>query len=57
MMYNGKIRRCRDVMVSSEEIDTTTRVQILDEAGCISQSANTLGKGINLTILTPATGK
>ena len=33
------------------------RFQILDEAVCISHSANTLRKGINLTILPPTMGK
>ena len=32
------------------------RVQILDEADCISHSTNTLGKGMNLIILPPAMG-
>ena len=51
----------RDVPVvpwlSSEEMDTTTRVQILDEADNISHSTNTLGKCINPIILPPAMGK
>ena len=29
-------------------MDTVTRVQILDEADCISYNTNTLGKGMNL---------
>ena len=37
--------------LSSKEMDTATRVQILDEAVCISHSANTIWKGIHLTIL------
>ena len=32
-------------------MDSDTQVQILDEADCISQSTNTLGKGINPLIL------
>ena len=36
------------------EMDTATRVQILDETDCIS---NTLGKGMNPIILPPAMGK
>ena len=32
-------------------MDKATQVQILDEAICISHSANTLGKGVNSTIL------
>ena len=39
------------------EMDTATRVQILDETDCISQSTNTLGKGMNPIILPPAMGK
>ena len=31
-------------------MDLVTRVQIQNEAVCISHSANTLGKGMNLTI-------
>ena len=34
-----------------------TRVQILDEAVYIVHSTNTLGKGMNPTILPPAMGK
>ena len=34
-----------------------TRSQILDEAVCISHDANTLGKGMHLTILLPGMGK
>ena len=35
----------------------TTRVQILDKTDCISHSTNTLGKGMNPIILSPAMGK
>ena len=38
-------------------MDTATRVQILNETGCISRCTNTLGKGMNPLILPPATGK
>ena len=38
-------------------LDTATRVQILDETDCISHSTNTLGKGMNPIILPPAMGK
>ena len=38
-------------------MDTITRVQTLGEAVCISHSANTIGKGMNTTILLPAMGK
>ena len=43
--------------LSSKEMDTTTRVQILDEADCISHNTNTLGKGMNPIILPPAMSK
>ena len=39
--------------VSSEEMDTTTRVQILDEMVYISYSTNILGKEMNPTIFPP----
>ena len=40
-----------------QEMDTATRVQILDETDCISHSTNTLGKGMNPIILSAAMGK
>ena len=43
--------------LASQEMETATRVQILDKTDCISRSTNTLGKGINPIILTPAMGK
>ena len=43
--------------LSSLEMDTATRVQILDETDCISHSTNTLGKGMNPIIPPPAMGK
>ena len=43
--------------LSSQEMDTTKRVQILDETDCVSHSPNTLGKGMNPIILPPAMGK
>ena len=43
--------------LSQQEMDTATRVQILDETDCISHSTNTLGKGMNPIILPPAMGK
>ena len=39
------------------EMDTATRVQILDEADCISYTSNTIGKGMNPISLPPAMGK
>ena len=42
---------------SSLDMDTATRVQILDQANCISHSTNTLRKGMNPIILPPAMGK
>ena len=38
-------------------MDTLTRDQILDNTVGISHGANTLGKGVNPTILPPATGE
>ena len=38
-------------------MDTAARVQILDQADCISHNTNTLGKGMNPIILPPAMGK
>ena len=39
------------------EMDTATRIQILNESDCISLSTNTLGKGMNPIILPLAMGK
>ena len=44
-------------MVIIMEMDTGTPVQIQDETVCISHSANTLGKGMNSIILSPAMSK
>ena len=41
----------RGVMVIVVEMDTATRVQILDETDCISHSTNIMGKGMNPIIL------
>ena len=38
-------------------MDIVTRVQFLDKTVCISHSTNTLGKGMNPTILPSAMGK
>ena len=38
-------------------MDTVTRVQFLDETGCISHSTNSLGKCMNPIILPLAMGK
>ena len=38
-------------------MDAANRVQIRDEIVCISQSANTLGEGMNPIILSSAIGK
>ena len=43
--------------LSSQEMDTATRVQILDQTDCISHCVNTLGKSMNPIILLPAMGK
>ena len=45
------------LVYNNSMIDTTTRVQILDETDCISHCTNTLGKGMNPIILPPAMGK
>ena len=42
---------------ASYEMDTATRVQILEETNCISHSTNNLGKSMNLIILPPAMDK
>ena len=47
----------RGVRISSLERDTEIRVQILNEAVCISRTANTFGKGTNLSILVTANSK
>ena len=39
------------------EMDTVTRVQVLDQAVCISHSTKILGKSIHPSILLPAIGK
>ena len=39
------------------EMDTVTRVQILDQTNYISHSTNTIGKGMNPIIFPPAIGK
>ena len=43
--------------LSSQDMDTATRVQILDLTDCISHTTNTLEKGMNPIILPPAMGK
>ena len=43
--------------LSSQEMDTATRVQILDETDCISHGINTLREGMNPLILPQAMGK
>ena len=43
--------------LSSWEMYTAKRVQILDETDCISNCTNTLGKGMNPIILPPGMGK
>ena len=47
----------RGVMVIVVGNGHDERVQILDEADCISHSTNTLGKDMNPIILPPAMGK
>ena len=43
--------------LSSLEMVTATRVQILDKSDCISHSTNTLGKGMNSFIHPQAMSK
>ena len=43
--------------LSLKEMDTAMRVQILDEADCISHGINTLKKDMNPIILPLAMGK
>ena len=40
-----------------QEMDSVTQFQILDEAVCILNRVNSLGKGMNPPILPPAVGK
>ena len=42
---------------TASDMDTATRVQILDLTDCISHSTNSLGKGMNPNILPLAMGK
>ena len=42
------------IYCSEEEMESATRVQILDVAVCISIHANALGKGINPPVLAMA---
>ena len=51
------IRYPTNVDMPLNEMDTATRVQILDETDCISHRTNTVGKGMNPIILPPAMGK
>ena len=39
------------------ELKTAIQVQIIDETVCLSHCANTLGKGMNLTILPSSKSK
>ena len=48
--------KCRTVGVPVD-VDTTARVQILDEPDYISHSTNIFGKGMKPIILPPAMGK
>ena len=42
---------------AAEDVDLDKRVQILDKAVCCSYRTNTLGKGMNSTILPPDMNK
>ena len=56
-IHRHMVKVLRKKWISSQEMDTATQVQILNEAVCILQSTNTLGKGMNLIILSPVMGK
>ena len=45
------------VVFLTREMDTVTRVQIPDEAVCISHGANTVGKSMNPIIVSPIMDK
>ena len=47
----------RSNILPSKKMDTVTRVQILDETFCILRNINTIGKGVNPTILFPTMNK
>ena len=42
-----------NVTVLSDKIESATRVQSLDEVICASLCANTLSKGMNLSVFSP----
>ena len=50
-IYIDSLRDALSVMIIIVGNDTVTRVQILDEAVCISHSSYTLKKGMHLLIL------
>ena len=54
MYYYGGARGVVVIAVGNEHGDTSSKP---DETDCISQSTNTLGKGMNPIILPPAMGK
>ena len=57
-MYLGLLQEVPVVLwSSSQEMDTATQVQTLDDTDCISPSTNTFRKGMNPTILLPDIGK
>ena len=52
--FHGVARGVMVIVVGNGHGD---RIQILDEADCISHITNTLGKGMNPIIIPPAMGK
>ena len=51
------VEGARGVTIIVMEMDTATRIQILDETCCISHSTNAFGKGMNPIILPLAMSK
>ena len=54
LLFNGGARGVMVIVVGIGHGDTSSN---LDQIDCISHSTNTLGKGMNPTILPPAMGK
>ena len=56
-MYITYIRYNMEVQwLSLEEMDSATRVQFLDETGCLLHSTDTIQKTMNPTVLPQAAG-
>ena len=48
---------CAAVVIFLKKIGMAMQVQILGKAVCISHSAFTVGRGMNITILSPTVGE